>query len=228
MKIIQLSAQDMTEKIENERMKEKMHNQLLQSEKMAILGRMAGNLAHEFNNPMGIIYGKIGMISRHLNHNELSANIIEKHIFSIARSVERVSLLIKRLNYFNNSNSSEFTHIPVKEFWEDIKNHYQNQITTKKIKLLEQIEDTPPFYGVKSEIAYVISSLLDNAIDACSQFPNPWIKIKIYIETIFLFAISDGGPDNCPDVLENLYSLFTTKENNKCRGLGLYLQKNCS
>src|ERR1700734_755447 len=89
---------------------DELQSKLLQTEKMAVLGRMVSGIAHELNNPLAAIMGYAQLL---LSHGLRQGQLMEaRRVFAEA---ERASRIVKNLLYFAREGKSERTRVDVNE-----------------------------------------------------------------------------------------------------------------
>ena len=200
--------------------KEKLHEQLMQSGKMAAVGQLAGGVAHEINNPMTVILGYIQIIAEKMDKENPSyekLKIVEKEALRCKELVE--SLLIFSRTTVKTLLKQDINNL-IKETIKIIEVHTKiNNIKVEKI----YGEGLPSVLVNKNQIQQVIVNLCKNAADA---MPNGG-KITITTsqkENYILIDIKDTGYGISEETKKHLFEpFFTTKEVGKGTGLGLSL-----
>lgn len=201
----------------------------LSSAKMATLGEMASGIAHEINNPLGIIQGyseylRILCLEEHLRRDQLE-NVSEK----IRSGTERISKIINGLRRFSRDGSRDpFEMSSLKSIIEQTLILCKEKIQFHGIDLkvdVTQAEISVPCRPV--EISQVLLNLLHNAVDALEQSELKLISIEVRAEddTISI-EVRDSGP-GIPENLQTkiMQPFFSTKPVGKGTGLGLSIAK---
>ena len=98
---------DITEKVEREKEIEHQRQALVHSARLASLGEMAGGIAHEINNPLGIIMGTAGHLKLHMRRQGIQDELLEEGFDRIEETVRRISSIIKGLRNFSRDASDE-------------------------------------------------------------------------------------------------------------------------
>ena len=83
----------------------------IHSSKMASLGEMAGNIAHEINNPLAVILGNTNVVLRQMDKIELEDARILKSIEKIEATTHRIGKIIDGLRNFSHGNASEESEV---------------------------------------------------------------------------------------------------------------------
>ncbi len=206
-----------------------IENQLVYSEKMASLGNMIGNIAHQWRQPLSVISTCASGISMKHEYGILKDEEIEPNMEMIVENTKYLSETIDTFrDFIKESNEKEKKQVSVGEVIEttlsimeaSLKNHY---IALSYDKGVETYYKTM----AKGEFAQVITNLINNAKDALLErnVENPTIAIILRkIDNRLVVTVEDngGGIDN--SIIDNIFEpYFTTKHKSKGTGLGLYI-----
>ena len=142
--------------------RKKLHDQLLQAQKMESIGTLAGGIAHDFNNILGIIQGYAFILNGYGSHNRE----IDESLTIINETVQRGSTLVQQLLTLARKSSTKVEAVDI------------NGLVTELIRLLTQtfpkiIEfssaleaNLPPITGDKNQIEQALLNLCVNSRDA--------------------------------------------------------------
>ncbi len=207
--------QDITEEKQQE-------ENLIQSQKLEILGRLTGNIAHEFNNVLAIINGYIDLIRYHARSKK-----IEDYVTKIQKAVNSGSSLIKQLLVFSRKRLSKEKAIS------DLNRMIREQAEVLKKLVGENIEfelslsqETLLVNLSFEDLQHILTNLILNARDA---MPGGG-KLSINTELVkipqrgeyALIKVSDTGKGISSESLARIFDPFyTTKPSGKGTGLGL-------
>ncbi len=192
----------------------------IESERLASLGLMAGNIAHEISTPLTIMNSLIEEYFR------------EPEIFDLALAMkqfrsmnDRVSKIVKSLkNLAWAGESSEPEMVPVSTILDDIVNLSSLQLKHKKITLDVQAPvENSLIFCERISLSQVLLNLVNNAIDAVEALPKKWIKIRIQKEgENTIFSVIDAGKGIDESLHTKIFEpFFTTKKMGRGVGLGL-------
>ena len=198
--------------------------QLLRREKLAVLGQLAGSVAHELRNPLGVIKNSAYFLNMILDDSDPEV----KHGLQILnREVGRSDQIIKSLLDFARSKPPDRQELNVNDV---VRETLSQNVVTESIKVDSQLDETlPTIFADPTQLRQVFDNLICNAIQAMpeggrlgvgtskvSEGPpkSEWIAV----------SITDTGVGIPQENLEKLFEpLFTTKS--KGIGLGLALVK---
>ncbi|MFZ4403663.1 MAG: sensor histidine kinase [Pseudobdellovibrionaceae bacterium] len=201
-----------------------------ESAKMAVLGEMAGGVAHEINNPIAIIQGQAGMISRALEKEPLNKEKLKSSTDKIISTVERIGKITKGLlTYARNGDADPFINIDLRPVIENT-----IEIVREKFLALGVTIDVQKNIDVKidckeTQVAQILMNLLNNAFDAAvgtmqkSGQAAGWIKVEIIEDVAEVkLCVTDCGTGIADHVVAKMTQpFFTTKEIGKGTGMGL-------
>ncbi|MDP3480970.1 MAG: PAS domain S-box protein [Desulfoprunum sp.] len=211
---------DLRERQGVERQLKEAHAQLIQSEKLASLGRLAAGVAHEINNPLTSILLYANLMREKLEKD----HPLEKNLAYILEDTERCKEIVKNLLAYSRQTN------PTRKFFKlnDVIDESLRLIRDQKLFLhIKVVEDKafPPILvnADKNQLCQVVINLIINAIDAMEgngtltlhTFENAEAD-KAYLE------VSDTGSGISPEDMSKIFDpFFSTKELGKGTGLGL-------
>jgi two-component system NtrC family sensor kinase len=194
---------------------------LIQSEKMASIGQLAANVAHEINNPLAAIIANAQLLMRDLaDADENTVDSLKLIETAGARAAKIVSNLLESAR---REKHYEFEEISLNETILDAISLLRYEINKRSISVkLNLAKEMPDIFANKNQLKGVWINLLNNALGAIESKPG---KISIstrYENREFRIVFSDNGkgilPEHQPYIFE---PFFTTKEAGKGTGLGL-------
>jgi len=202
---------------------EEAQNQIIQTEKLAVAGRLAAGVAHEVNNPIGIIINRIECLQSEAQEKGVSDDLI-KDLGTIGKYALRISKIVEDLSIFSRTTYSEpdFTKIDINDIMIDVCFLVEQKIRKKKIRLIKKLSPESLFVmGDSGRLEQVFINIIENAIHAISG--NGSIIVSTKKENKFIQTkISDSGTGILHEHLNKIYDpFFTTKEVGKGTGLGL-------
>jgi len=200
-------------------MLKKFQAQLIQSQKMEDLGRLAGGVAHEINTPLGIILGYSQLLMDDIKDAEVleGMKIIEKQT-KVCRKI-----VADLLGFARNSQSVSET-VDVNDSIRNITNLVEHSFFLNGIKVLVALDvNIPPLTGDEAKLKQVWLNLLNNAADAIGKDGMVSVQTKLDPQGERIeISIADTGKGITKANLSKIFDpFFTTKEVGKGTGLGL-------
>jgi signal transduction histidine kinase len=202
--------------------------QLVQSEKMASLGRLVAGVAHEINNPVSFIATSVAPLRRRLESaaSEAPPEVAkllaeaEEIVTVMARGAERTAAIVKDLRTFSRLGEANRKLVDLHEGLEVslrlLESRWRDRITVHRdYGTLPSVECDP------RQMNQVFMNLLGNACDAIAGDGNVWITTRAENGAVTL-VVRDDGVGIAPDVARRIFDpFFTTKEVGGGMGLGL-------
>jgi len=205
----------------------KKDNLLFQQSKMAAMGEMIGNIAHQWKQPLSLISLSNGLIKINREMEGFSTEEeIDEAIGKIESSVEYLSTTIDDFRNFFKPNKETAVFDIGKVIEKTIK-LTSAQFTAREITIIKDIESTQ-LESYENELIQVLMNILNNARDALE---NKKYDKFIFITTSkeddkLMIKIKDNAGGIPIDIIEKIFEpYFTTKEESKGTGIGLYMSE---
>ena len=215
---------DITERVEAEKEIIEQRQALANSARLAALGEFVGGIAHEINNPLAIISGKLALLDMSLESKELDKEALRKNISEVIQTTDRISKIIHNLKTFSrNPDKDDFQDCGLADIVEEVLSLCAEKLSLSNIDIECQIEPEIRVFCQKVQIYQVMMNLINNACDAVMETEVRWIKIfGRGIGGLVELSVTDSGCGVTEDVEEKIFDpFFTTKELGKGTGLGL-------
>jgi signal transduction histidine kinase len=192
-----------------------MQDALKHSEKLATMGQLSAGIAHEVNNPLGVVL----MYSNILKDECDPDSEIYKDLETIATQAGRCKTILSGLLNFARKNEVNKTKVRLDSFFDNLK---RSVILPKTVNLLITHED--PAFEVpmdESQMIQVFVNFINNSVDAMKS--NGEIRISTGIDKqAVIFIHEDNGPGITEENQKKLFEpFFSTKQMGKGTGLGL-------
>ncbi|WP_419777465.1 ATP-binding protein [Malaciobacter marinus] len=218
--------QKVEEEIEKQRKQEQL---LIQQSKLAAMGEMIGNIAHQWRQPLNAL----GLVMQNIQFAYSMGDLDDKFM---ERSIKKTNILTSSMSKTIDDFRNFFKPNKTKEYFEI------NKTVKKAIYLIEStfehsyIEIEKEFskedievYGYTNEFSQSILNILSNAKDALieKKVEDAKVKIRVYKDkNSAIVQIEDNAKGISEDIKDKIFEpYFTTKEEGKGTGIGLYMTK---
>lgn len=192
---------------------------LVQSEKLAVIGKLASSLAHEVNNPLQAIQSGLGLVMDDLDR--ANANHVKGDLLVIQEELERISGLFHQMLDFYRPASYVFVPLDLNAICDGVRVLMRKRLQESSASLLLDLaEDLPLTCGDSNQIKQVLLNLILNAVEAMSPYGGHITLQTVIRNNTVLVSVKDDGPGIS---LENQKQLFEPLFTTKTRGLGLGL-----
>ena len=210
-----LLVQDITERVGLERAAR-------QAEKLAALGTMAAGLAHELNNPIGVISSRSEIMLLDIEAQPVQGQFAED-LRVLHRHAQRVARIAQGLLSFSRQPSGRRGPVDLNHLVEETLLLIERPMVKQGVTVKRCLApDLPPLWGDSNTLQQVVLNLLTNARDAVAGGGEIVVETSHQSgepETVRL-RVKDTGPGIPPDALPRIFEpFFTTKSNGT--GLGL-------
>jgi len=199
---------------------ENTHQMLMQSEKMAGLGRLAAGVAHEINNPMSGIMLYANMVLEDLGEN----HVLEDDLKTIIREAERCKVIVADLLEFSHQTSYEMDQLNLNDVIAKTLGVLKNQPSFHNIEIILNLDrELRPVFGNAIRLNQVVMNILVNGAQAMPAGGKLTITTRNRANSdIAEILISDTGHGIEPELREKIFDpFFTTKKPGEGTGLGL-------
>jgi signal transduction histidine kinase len=200
------------------------YKRVAQSEKMSAVGRLAAGVAHEINNPLGIILGFAQSAAQDVRKEDALALPLR----TIEREAFRCRKLVQDLLTFSRAGNKEAREVvDLNSSLEPSLSLVETQIRTRNISLVRELAaGLPSIRANRTQLQQALLNLATNAVDAMPKGGTLTITTALSsarpgcVEVL----VRDTGAGIPKDVLGKIFDpFFTTKEVGKGTGLGLSL-----
>lgn len=199
---------------------------VLQSSKMASLGKLAAGVAHEVNNPLSIIRESAGWIRDIINDGELgdgpAVDDLQEALSDIDRHVERARTVTHRMLGFARRMEPLHEGVDLNMLANQTLSFLENETRHREITMECRLDPELPLITTDSnQLQQVILNLLENAIDAIGETGTITLSTRRQADRVIM-EISDTGAGIPRELLSKVFDpFFTTKNAGEGTGLGL-------
>jgi PAS domain S-box-containing protein len=213
---------DITERKRVEAELQRQREALYQTEKLAALGTLSAGIAHEMNNPLGIITSRIEVMLLDAKEHDLPTQVLED-LQVLHRATQRVARIATNLRSFARQAPREHAQVNLNAVVQETLLLMQKPLEVDGIRLITRLDPAlAPILGDASTLQQVLLNLVTNAREAMAGggeirietgpalAPVGWVRL----------VIDDTGPGISPEELSKVFDPFyTTKRTGT--GLGL-------
>ncbi len=209
---------DLKERLEMERALRRTQEQLLQSEKLAAMGRLTSQIAHELNNPLYGIMNTLELLKTEISPESKRRKILE---MALSETV-RLSDLLRKMLSFSKPGQEEKQAVDINTVLDEILLLHEKQLQENDIKIKTSFaEALPQISASKDQLRQVFLNLVANARDAMPDGGTLSVITGCDPENVRI-EITDTGVGIQKEHLKKIFdSFFTTKDSVKDVGLGL-------
>ena len=209
---------DQTQRNQMERKLRQTQAQLLQSEKLAAMGRLTSQIAHELNNPL---YGIMNTLE--LVKTEIPPQSKRRRILDMALSeTVRLGDLLRKMLSFSKPDQEQRRPVDVNTILDEIVILHEKQLRENSIRVVTDFqENIAPVMASTNQLRQVFINMFSNARDAMPEGGSLRVKTESDAHRVHV-SIADTGIGIAPQDLNKIFdTFFTTKESVKGVGLGL-------
>jgi two-component system NtrC family sensor kinase len=202
-----------------EKLKEFTKSKIMESEKLAIVGQLAANVAHELNNPLVGIITYSHLLLEETPASDHSTEFLNKIVIQANRCKD----IVRGLLDFSRQRKPDKTLFNINNLLKQCISLLENQALFHNIKIMEDLGELPMIIIDPSQIERVFMNIILNAAEAMDGNGELRISSKFDPDESFVeIQVTDTGPGIGEENLEKIFDpFFTTKEAGHGVGLGL-------
>lgn len=201
---------------------------LIESAKFQSLGQMASNLAHDINNPLFTIQGKLHQMRNLLYRDQLDLASCDRIIENVESTILRLSQIVKGVSTFARQGSGDqMVSVRVQDLIESVMVISEDRFKKNNIKLKIDINQSSNVICYPSFISQVLQNIFNNAIDSLENEESRIVEIEAFTNEEWVeIHVRDSGKGIPKDIEKKIFDpFFTTKKFGKGTGLGLSISK---
>jgi PAS domain S-box-containing protein len=198
---------------------------LRETEKLAAMGRVAGIIAHEINNPLAAITNTLYLVRNHPSLDDTA-----RHFADVAeQELQRVSHITRQTLSFYRESKQPIA-VNISELIDDVLELQERALTSSRIRLSKRYFATPVVQGFPVELRQVFLNLIGNAIQAMPEGGTLGVHVR---ETTdwhghrrgMAISVLDTGVGIRSEDVKRLFQPFFSTKSTKGTGLGLWISK---
>ncbi len=196
-----------------------VRSQLLQSERLAVAGRLLASVSHELGNPLQALQNALFLLKEEKGISGQG----RQDLHTMLEETERMTAMIDRLrSVYRPTRAEDFQHVMVNDIIEDVRALTATLLRHRGINFEFHPErQLPPIVGVPDQMKQVILNLFLNAVDAMKDGGCLTVKTQnLPDQDKILLAVQDTGTGIDPNLLPHIFEPFVTDKETGT-GLGL-------
>jgi signal transduction histidine kinase len=200
----------------------KLERRMLEIEKFAATGRLAGTIAHEINNPMEAIKNAIFLLAGKVDPEQAPVYQILKN------ETERVARIVRQMLGLYRT-ADQVGPVEINSIIDDMLLLFSRQLEHAGIKVETKLGELPPALGSADQLRQVLSNLVVNARDSMPKGGVLRVRTR-HVSADGLHGwvrvlVADSGAGIPQPMLQSIFEPFVTTKGEKGTGLGLWIVK---
>jgi len=197
--------------------------EVLQAEKLTLVGRFARSIVHDFKNPLNVI----GLAAELMQMQKATPAMREGAAIRIGKQVRRLSNMINELLEFTrgSQNSIILAETPYIRYISELVEELRFEVSEKGVELV--VENEPPDLVILMDpqrMSHVFYNIIHNAVDALGGAGKIILRFEVRGREV-VTEIEDTGRGFAPEIVGRLFEAFATHGKAQGTGLGLSICK---
>jgi signal transduction histidine kinase len=201
---------------------------LIQKSKMAAMGEMISNIAHQWRQPLASISMQIISLELKVTKGDISTEFLQSFIEKSMKTIQNLSSTIDDFSNFFNPNKKK-ENFELQQSIKEALSIVSKDLDDLNIKVIFEDNHLYNYYGHRNELIQVFINIINNAKDAIHShnIENGEIAIEIAEEKdLYKLTFLDNGGGVPLDIIDRIFEpYFTTKFKARGVGIGLYMSK---
>jgi len=198
--------------------RDRMEEQLTQTEKLTSLGLLAAGVAHEVNTPLAVISNYIQMLAKQMPEGDPRHTIIDK----IVKQTFRASEIVNNLLNFSRTGPGELADVDLNRVVEETLSLVAHPLKASQIQVVKQLtEGIPAVRGSANKLQQVFLNLFLNARDAMPSGGMLEVRSAAHNGSVEVEVVDTGNGITREHIHKIFDPFFTTKTSGRGTGLGL-------
>ena len=210
---------DLKERLQTERDLSAARQHLLQSEKLAAMGRLTSQIAHELNNPLFGIMNTLELMKTEISPQNKRRKLLDMSLSEI----ERLADMLKKMLSFSKPDQEKRQKIDINVVIDELMLLYEKRFRENSIKVeLDLMENPEDIFASRDQLRQVFINMFSNAMYAMPDGGNLEIVTKVVSEKLYI-TIKDTGTGIKPEHIKKIFDSFFTTKTESVQGVGLGL-----
>jgi signal transduction histidine kinase/CheY-like chemotaxis protein len=201
--------------------------QLVRSERLRVAGELASGIAHEFNNVLSAILGRVQLLRLRAREGALSPEELQAGFGVMELAARDGAETVRRLRQFGNgevADAAESVDLDavIREASEFTRPRWKNAAEGGGVHIEVSLESSPSAWvrGNASQLREVFTNLILNAVDALPRGGTVRLRTRVQDRSVTAI-VEDDGVGMTPETLQRVYEPFFTTKGAQGTGLGL-------
>ena len=210
---------DLKERLQTERELGEARQHLLQSEKLAAMGRLTSQIAHELNNPLFGIMNTLELMKTEISPQNKRRKLLDMSLSEI----ERLADMLKKMLSFSKPDQEKRIEIDINVIIDELMMLYEKRFRENTIKVIMDLAENPGvILASRDQLRQVFINMFSNAMYAMPDGGTLEVSTKVVSEKLFII-IKDSGTGISPDHIKKIFDSFFTTKKESVQGVGLGL-----
>ncbi len=202
-----------------ERTLSQTRQQLLHSEKLAAMGRLTSQIAHELNNPLYGIMNTLELLKTEIPPTNKRRKLLDMSL----SEVERLADMLKKMLSFSTPDEVKKANLNINTVLEELLLFYEKRFKENSIKVKSAFVEAPgEVYASRDQLRQVFINIFSNAMDAMPDGGTLTVSTAPKSGSLVI-TISDTGPGIKQEYIEKIFDSFFTTKKDSVKGVGLGL-----
>jgi two-component system NtrC family sensor kinase len=197
---------------------QQLEQQLIASGRLVSLGELTASMAHEFNNPLGIVLGFTQDLLGDMDPSDPNYRFLQ----IIDEEAKRCEKIVQDLLEFARPRSAEFIRTDVNEVIKKTLDMVSSRLFKQRVEAITRTDpDLPPIHADPQQLQQVLANLCLNALDAMPEGGHLTLAAQLESPDQLVITVADTGFGIEADTLQKIFQPFFTAKKRKGLGLGL-------
>ncbi|HEY9138741.1 MAG TPA: ATP-binding protein [Terriglobus sp.] len=199
-------------------------DRLLQSEKLAAVGRLAASISHEINNPLEAVTNLLYLV----RHDDSISQQANEYLEQAEQELARVTQIVSQTLRFQRAGVAP-TEIVPESLIDSVLSLHQGRLHHRRIKIDRRHRQSRPFSCAEGDVRQVLNNLVGNAIDAMSKDGGTLTLRTARVHDVHTgqsgvrITVSDTGHGMPGSTAAHIFEPFYTTKGANGSGLGLWI-----
>jgi len=210
---------DLKELLQTERELSAARQHLLQSEKLAAMGRLTSQIAHELNNPLFGIMNTLELMKTEISPQNKRRKLLDMSLSEI----ERLADMLKKMLSFSKPDQDKRLKIDIHVVIDELMVLYEKRFRENSIKVMLDFVGKPvDVFASRDQLRQVFINMFSNAMYAMPDGGRLEISTNVVSEKLYI-TLKDTGTGIKPEHIKKIFDSFFTTKTQSVQGVGLGL-----